>query len=232
MTKDDLIRKVALRMDEITPDSGVSFAVDTSDNNPLYELIGGIVEDCALEVFAVAPYWRLPQVTFPDVKIEGITTDADSRMMLRFKVPEDFLRVAEIDCSAFKRPVTEVYPEQSPEGKRQHNRFLMGRETKPVGVMSHGVWAVSGTEGTEETITTTVLCREIDCYSIAAAEPSSVTISASYIAKPAIAGTGDISFPEALQPALEWLAAARAFGARGDANHASICQQNAQNLLV
>ena len=43
---------------------------------------------------------------------------------------------------------------------------------------------------------------------------------------------GALGGSSVLIPALEWLIAARAFGARGDVNHANICQQNAQNLLV
>jgi hypothetical protein len=35
-----------------------------------------------------------------------------------------------------------------------------------------------------------------------------------------------------LVPALTWLIASLAFGARGDANHAAVCQQYANNLLV
>ena len=64
-------------------------------------------------------------------------------------------------------------------------------------------------------------------------------MTATYIPKPAVisdtaspAVTVEDAVPEVLIPALEWLIAARTFGARGDANHAAICQQNAQNLLV
>ena len=220
MTRKELIAQVALRMDEITPENDFVIPVDGADNNPLYELIDGLADDAALELYASAPYWRLPSQAFlyDEIKVEPIfPTKSDSRKMIRLKVTDDFLRVAVIRCDDFHRPVTDIYPEQSAEGKRQHNRFLMGKEAKPVGVLTHGWW-----DGAP--------CREIDCYSLApdsAAGPRA-GIEASYIAKPGRAET----IPERLFPPLEWLIAARAFEARGDGNHGQICLATAKSLLV
>lgn len=236
-------------MDEITPSSALSgITVDGSDNNPLYELIDGIIDDGVLELFSAAPFWRLRQTVFPCVDVQALPDTLgdyssegnggagiiSARYIIRLKVPDDFLRVAEICCDNFLRPITEVFPEQSEQGRRQHNRHLMGKEARPVGVMSHGVWTT--TVGQD---TTTEQCREIDCYSLSSSvDPSAV--KATYIAKPPVISDTDtvITVEDALGgssvlvPALEWLIAARAFGARGDANRAAICQQNAQNLLV
>ena len=217
-------------MDEITPDITIAdLAVDGADGNPLYALIDGLVDAGALELFSVAPYWRLPQKAFANVTVGTLPALFGSRKIIRLKVEEDFLRVAEIDCAHFQRPITEVVPEVSDAGKRQHNRFLMGKEAKPVGVMSHGEWTVG---------MTTVQCREIDCYSIASETSVSLSdVKATYIASPTMPAIDTLTeietvVPQVLVDALEWLIAARTFGARGDANHAAICQQNAQNLLV
>lgn len=221
MTRKELIRQVVARMDEVTPEADLNVIVDGftdgADGNPLYLLIDSIADDAALELYSVAPYWRLPQTAFQNILVESIhSSDVNSRKYIRLKLDDSFLRVAEIDCEGFQRPITEVVPEQSPEGKRQHNRFLLGKEAKPVGVMSFGIWGE-------------VQCREIDCYSLAASTGvTPAQVKASYIAKPGAVE----SIPEILIPALEWLIAARAFGARGDSNHATICQQNAQNILV
>lgn len=232
MTRNELIQQVALRMDEVSPDITVSdLTIDGSDGNPLYTLIDGLVDAGALELFSVAPYWRLPQSEFATPKYEDVgkqrvVNDGETtiavRKMIRLKVPDDFLRVAEINCTAFQRPITEVVSEMSDLGKRQHNPFLMAKEARPVGVMSHGVWDSNAQ------------CREIDCYSVPSV-PNDV--SATYIATPTIPASGtstaiETVVPPVLVDALEWLIAARTFGARGDANHSAICQQNAQNLLV
>ena len=233
MTREELIRQVALRMDEVTPDSPdftiADIPVDGSDNNPLYALIDGLIDAGALELFSIAPYWRLPQKEFGSTNtiVESLPALYNSRKIIRLKVADDFLRVAEIGCTDFQRPITEAVPEISERGKRQHNRFLMGKEARPVGVMSHGKWGQSQ-------------CREIDCYSLPST--SSVTASsgveATYIATPTMPLTADTTtqietvIPPVLVDALEWIVASRAFGARGDTNHAAICQQNAQNILV
>lgn len=235
-TRAQLIQRVALKMDEVSPNVTVNdLTVDASDGNPLYTLIDGLIDGGALELFSVAPYWRLKQTEFQDILLEGVGsarivndggTTIPARKVIRLKVPDDFLRVAEINHTSFQRPITEVVQEISELGKRQHNPFLMGKEARPVGVMSHGLW--SSTQ-----------CREIDCYSVASSVNSTSGVTATYIPKPATisdtaspAVTVEDAIPEVLIPALEWLIAARTFGARGDADHAAICQQNAQNLLV
>ena len=238
-TRAQLIQRVALKMDEVSPDISIAdLTVDGSDGNPLYTLIDGLIDGGALELFTVAPYWRLKQTTFSDIQLEGVgsartvndgETTIAARKMIRLKVPDDFLRVAEINHTSFQRPITEVVPEMSELGRRQHNPFLMGKEARPVGVMSHGVWSDAQ-------------CREIDCYSVESSVASTGGVTATYIPKPATivddavtpsnSVTVEDAIPEVLIPALEWLIAARTFGARGDANHAAICQQNAQNVLV
>lgn len=228
MTRNELIQQVALRMDEVTPDIEIDdLTVDGADGNPLYALIDGLVDAGALELFSVAPYWRLPQKEFESKRVDTLPAIFGGRKYIRLKVDEDFLRVAEISCSDFQRPITEAVPEMSEAGKRQHNRFLMGKEARPVGVISHGKW------GNDQ-------CREIDCYSLSADSTVSASsgVEATYIASPAIPDIDDTTtavedvVPPVLMDALQWLIAARTFGARGDANHAAICQQNAQNLLV
>ena len=233
-TRAQLIQRVALKMDEVSPSdiSVEGLTVDASDGNPLYTLIDGLIDGGALELFSVAPYWRLKQTTFTDINLETVGTarpltkgSIAARKIIRLKVPDDFLRVAEINHTSFQRPITEAVPEISERGKRQHNPFLMGKEARPVGVISHGLWS-------------NAQCREIDCYSVASSVTTTDGVTATYIPKPAVisdtspAVTVEDAVPEVLIPALEWLIAARTFGARGDADHAAICQQNAQNLLV
>lgn len=235
MTRAELIQSVSLRMDEITPGTALTnIDVDGSDNNPLYALIDGLIDSGVLELYSIAPYWRLFQTDFTETAYEQLAVN--DRYVLRIKVPDDFLRVAEIDCTGFQRPIVEVHLEQSDAGKRQHNRFLMGKEAKPVGVLSHGMWDVSASNEDPELVP----CREIDCYSLA--DKTGVAVTASYIPVPqkiyddAVTPSSSIAVedvvPSELIPALEWLIASRTFGARGDTNHAAICQQNAQNLLV
>lgn len=227
MTRDELILAVALRMDEITPEAGLSLSVDGTDNNPLYALILGLIDESVLEIYTTAPYWRLTQEYIQGVNnikiVHIVSNDNNSRKIICIKVPDNFLRIAEISHPQFLRPITELFPEQSDIGKRQHNRFLMGKEAKPIGIMSHAKWSESEV-------------REIDCYSLAANDTSTISdVSASYIPAPSSSvgsPSTTIRVPDVLLPALEWLIASRAFSARGDTDHAAVCMQNAKSLLV
>lgn len=231
MTRDQLIVAVAARMDEITPSSSLSVTVDGADNNPLHALIMSVIDDGVLEIYSIAPYWRLPNtsVTYSassanqPVKLDSVFTGTEQeRKVLKIKLPADFLRMAVFTYPGFARPITILYQEDSPEAKRQHNRFLIAKTEKPVAVIGYGMWY----DGPS---------KEISCYSL----PGSATLQAdgrfSYIKMPETAITTsstNVPVPSQLLPALEWTIAARVFGARGDVNHANICQQNAQNLLM
>ena len=95
-------------MDEITPDNGLpQIEVDGSDNNPLYALIDGLIEAGALELFSVAPFWRLKQTEFNDIVVEALpalfnNANGSPKYIIRLKVPDDFLRVAEIKGASRK----------------------------------------------------------------------------------------------------------------------------------
>ena len=231
MTRKELIQQVVLRMDEVTPESGLNVIVDGftdgADSNPLYQLVDGILDDAALEVYASAPIYRLPQTAFlgSDMTTETLDGSGSNTYCLHIKLGDTFLRLVAVNSKYFQRPIVELYPEQSAVAKRQYNRFLRGREAKPVGIITHYTFY-----GSQK-------ARSIDCYSFKTTDQSSaITASfaslSSYVARPTIAATGNITFEPSLIPALEWLSAAKAFGARGDTAHMQICQQNAQELLV
>lgn len=232
MTRDELIQAVAAKMDEITPSSAIDVTVDGADNNPLYELILNVIDDAALELYTIAPFWMVPYTTVSytpssltsEIKTDTIFTGTEyERTILRIRLPAEFLRIAQITHTSFSRPITEVYPEQSAQAKRQHNRHLVGKTDRPVAVMSYGTW-YNGND------------KEIQCYSLPkGTQLVAGELLASYIKKPATmvtASSTPVAVPSSLLPALEWLVAAKAFSARGDVNHAAVCQQNAQNLLV
>lgn len=225
MTRRDIILAAALRMDEISASSDVYVPVSTSDNDPLYAQLNGVLDESLVEIYAMAPYWRLPQSSFLDDGDVAYATDRHSgRVYLRLSVPENFLKVAEINCAEWERPIIEIFAEGSDMGRRQHNRHLMGKSARPVGVMSHGEW-----DGAQ--------IREIDCYSFDAGTVEATSLEASYIARPEIRGTGldvnvssDILVPGIVEP-LEWLMASKVFGLRGD-ERTALCMKNVEGLLI
>lgn len=225
MTRKDIILAAALRMDEISASSNVYVTVSTSDNDPLYAQLNGVLDEALVEIYAMAPYWRLPQSSFLDDGDVAYATDRHSgRVYMRLQVPENFLKVAEINCAEWERPIVEIFAEGSDVGRRQHNRHLMGKSARPVGVMSHGEW-----DGAQ--------VREIDCFSFDAGTTEATSLEATYIARPVIPGTGesvvipeDILVPGIKEP-LEWLMASKVFGLRGD-ERTALCMKNVEGLLI
>lgn len=220
MNRRDLILATALRMDEVSASDSpvVVTAVDSSDNNPLYTLIDGLLDECLVEVYNAAPWWRLNQKPFPSIPASATFDPVTGRYHIAVPVPADYLKLAEINCLQFQRPINEVHPEGSEEGSRQHNRHLVAKLARPVAIMSHNATG-----------------REIDCYSLASPEVNALV--ATYIARPVLPKdaapeiNADV-LPDALVAPLEWLTAGKAFSARGNVNGAQTCMKNAQNLLI
>jgi len=229
MTRKDIILGAVLRMDELSASGDAQYVtVSTNDNDPLYAQMNGVLDESLVEIYAMAPFWRLPQTSFLDTSDVAYATDPHSgRVYLRLRVPEDFLKIAEVMCAEWERPIVEIFGEGSDMGRRQHNRHLMGKSARPVGVMSHGVW-----DGSSQ-------AREIDCYSFDAGTTEATSLEASYIARPLTEPhskdpdttiSDDILVPGIVEP-LEWLMASKVFGLRGD-ERTAVCLKNAEGLLI
>ena len=119
MTRNELIQAVALRMDEITPEAGLQIPVDGSDNNPLYALIDGLIDGGVLELFSVAPFWRLPQTRFTYSSTPSssdiIVDTVGDRKIIRLKVKDDQIVPAAVKKKTKKAKKEEPVP--VPEGE-------------------------------------------------------------------------------------------------------------------
>jgi hypothetical protein len=219
MTREELIKKVAMKMDEISSSDDVIVPVMAEDNNPQYALINGLLNESINDVLAKVPIHRI------QVQIETVQTDttetlkdgngATIRQMPVFSVPMDFLRLVSISDPSFMRPIVELATEGDSIAKRQHNRFLMAKTAKPV--------AVIGRSGNT---------REIVCYSLGADKTPNTTMT--YVKR----FTGDES-PSAtvdLDPYLEevvaWVCAGKVFSAQGNVAKMQICDTTAAAALT
>ena len=59
MIRHELIKKVALKMDEISSSDDVIVPVGTGDNNPLYTQINNLLNESVNDVLMKAPIYRL-----------------------------------------------------------------------------------------------------------------------------------------------------------------------------
>lgn len=215
MTREELIKKIALKMDEISSSDDVIVPVNASDNNPLYTQINNLLNESVNDVLMKAPIFRLHDHVDKNTTItEGKTFD-QSRNTAIFSVPSNFIRLVSITDAAFQRPIVELAIEGDDVDKRQHNKHLVAKSAKPVAVIGRGE---NG--------------RVITCYSY----ESNVTPAPvlRYIKrydndKDTTAETG---LDDYMIDLVSWVCAGRVFAAQGDMNKGKICDENAASLMI
>ena len=216
MTREELIKKVALKMDEISSSDDVIIAVNAGDNNPLYTQINSLLNESVNDVLTKAPIHRLQSQI--GVINSGTTTDSTTyapRKVACITVPDDFIRVASINDSAFKRPIVDLSIEGDNISNRQSNKFLIAKNAKPI--------AVLGRDGNGK--------RTIKCFSYASSEtPNPTTL---YVKRyESTDMSADTGFDDYLIDIISWVCAGRVFAAQGDVTKGQICDTNASALMI
>lgn len=194
-------------MDEISSSNDVIVQVLESDNNPLYTLIDSLLNESVNDVLMKAPIYRLHN-HIVSVKASRAATSNGIKVAI-IDVPEEFLRFVSIVDNAFQRPIVELAVEGDDTDKRQHNKFLVAKQAKPVAVISN-----SASQG-----------RIITCYSYGNdGQPSPVF---NYIKR-----YDDDNLDEYQTDIVTWVCAGRVFSAQGDINKSKICDENAAALMI
>lgn len=217
MTREELIRKVALKMDEISSSTDVIVSVTAADNNPLYTQIDDLLDESINDVLMKAPVFRLDSQAknAEELAVTPKKIFNESRVAAQFSAPDDFLRLVSItDEKHFQRPIVDFSVEGDDVDKRQHNRFLVARKAKPVAVIGGG--------NGKKTVT---------CYSYDAGDTPNLTVI--YI--PRYTGYGlpeEITLDGYLTDIVSWLCAGKVFAAQGDMGKGKICDDNAAALMI
>jgi hypothetical protein len=208
MEREELIKMVALKMDEISSSNDVIVQVLESDNNPLYTLIDSLLDESVNDMLMKAPLYRLYNHT--GTAASSRPTTVNSIKVGIINVPTDFLRFASIEDKAFKRPIVTLAVEGDEVDKRQHNKHLVAKKAKPV--------AVIGNDATKG--------RIITCYSYGIADTPSPTML--YVKR----YDGNATLDEYQTDIVTWVCAGKVFAAQGDVNKGQLCDNNASALMV
>lgn len=217
MIRHELIKKVALKMDEISSSDDVIVSVDAGDNNPLYTQINGLINESINEVLAKAPISRISLNQI--IQTSGYTEDlvySKNRTVPMIAMPNDFLRLVSIDDDKFQRPITELAVEGDEISKRQHNRFLMAKSAKPVGVVS-----ADGLSG----------ARVIKCYSYDPKDTPNPTMLYVKRFDGELDESREINLDDYILNVASWVCAGKVFSSRGDVNNSKACDDNAVALM-
>ena len=139
MTREELIKKVALKMDEISSSDDVIVPVGTGDNNPLYTQINNLLNESVNDALMKAPIYRI-QSQLSSIESSSFTVDVIfkkpyDRKVASVSVPEDFIRLVSITDNLLQRPIVDLSIEGDDIDKRQHNKFLIAKSAKPVAVI-------------------------------------------------------------------------------------------------
>lgn len=208
MDRQELIRKVALKMDEISSSDDVIVSVGIDDNNPLYTQIDSLLNESVNDMLMKAPIYRL--YNHINTVASSRPTTVNSIKVGIIEVPADFLRFASIEDKAFKRPIVTLAVEGDDVDKRQHNKHIVAKKTKPV--------AVIGNDATKK--------RIITCYSYGLADTPSPTMQ--YIKR----YDGNTTLDDYQIDIATWICAGKVFATQGDTVKGKTCDENAVALMA
>lgn len=215
MTREELIMKVALKMDEISSSDDITVEVMASDNNPLYTQINGLLNESVNDVLMKAPTHRLYAHMETSSVAEEVLLFSNTRKAYAMSVPDNFLKFVSItDSSFFDRPITELFTEGDDIYKKQQNKHLVAKKAKPVAIMCNSPYG-----------------RLIYCYSYDAAD--SPTAQLLYIKRYNKADMyEDCGLDEYLIDIISWACAGKVFAAQGDITKGKTCDENALALMI
>lgn len=208
MDRQELIRKVALKMDEISSSDDVIVSVGIDDNNPLYTQIDSLLNESVNDMLMKAPIYRL--YNHINTVASSRPTTVNSIKVGIIEVPTDFLRFASIEDKAFQRPIVTLAVEGDDVDKRQHNKHLVAKKAKPVAVISN--------DATKK--------RIITCYSYGLADTPSPTMQ--YIKR----YDGNTTIDDYQIDIATWICAGKVFAAQGDTIKGKTCDENAMALMA
>ena len=218
MTREELIKKIALKMDEISSSDDVIVPVGTGDNNPLYTQINNLLNESVNDVLMKAPIYRLHghvTSTTSHTPVNLFAGTLKPRKAVVFAIPEDFVRLASIVDDEFQRPIVDFAIEGDDVALRQHNIHLVAKTAKPVAVISN-----------------TATGRKITCYSYETNGTPNPTFN--YVKrydndKDTTAETG---LDDYMIDLVSWVCAGRVFSAQGDIQKGKVCDENAAALMI
>jgi hypothetical protein len=132
MTRDNIIRRVKVEMDELTPfDSGLVISAGNEESKPIDKYIDEILDQCAHKLILLAPVHLLsltahtPTITVTDT-------------VALFDVPADFLGLGYLKFPEWERPVYNTIKETDPLYLRQKNIYTRAGVSKPVVALCTG----------------------------------------------------------------------------------------------
>lgn len=139
MTREELIRKVKVKLDEVSPferDESNVIALEypnESDVKPIWTLIDETLNDACNDALMLIPLYRIKPFQFADQRV--FITGGKNYYNGFLKLPDDFLRLHSFKLQDWSREVSTAISTQNPNYTLQGNEFTKGKPCKPVCVI-------------------------------------------------------------------------------------------------
>lgn len=131
MTRDNIIKAVKVRLEELTPfNEGLVVLSASSDVKPITSYIDALLDEAGNEIKMLLPLHMLT----PDT-LSATATITDGVGYL--ELPADYLRLYAIKAAEWHREVNRPISTQNPEYTLQRNPFTRGKKVKPVVAIAH-----------------------------------------------------------------------------------------------
>ena len=122
MTRQQIVKEVLLRMDEVSPLDGINVIP-----NPIAE---SLLNESARNILLTAPLQFLPLTPF--VSAAKVQINSPEVNVAQIKLPTGFLRLIRFRLDSWLKPTNKVVQEGSDTYKKQFNKFQFGGNAKPV----------------------------------------------------------------------------------------------------
>jgi len=145
MTRDEIINRVKVEMDELTPfDGGLIVSAGNEMSKPIDAYIEEILDDCAEDLILMAPIHLLSLKSF-----SGTISVAGG--VASITIPSDFLALGYIKFPEWERQVNTTIKETDPLYLRQMNQYTRAGISKPVVAIRSGkleCYSITSEDGT------------------------------------------------------------------------------------
>ena len=121
MNRAAIIHAIQSRMADIVPDAQVEVASDS--------FVDLLLDDCVEGFYMLIPVRFLPRTEFTSNNKRLVSTDEVK--VNRIKLPDNFIRLIAFRCATWKRTVSEVLAEGSPQHKAQFGKHTFGGNVRP-----------------------------------------------------------------------------------------------------
>lgn len=230
MTRTELVKKVAMKMDELSSSDEMNLNIGIEDNNPLIILINGLLDEAVNETLAAIPQHRCSYIkrmlsSEPSSVSKFSLTKYDrsgtsSLAYMKITLPDEFLRFVRLTSAYHGRDILTLHNATDTIAIRQSNKHLRAGVTKPVAVLDNDV---AGSP-----------CVIVYSFPSDAVLTDSTKATAFYYV-PRVDGLASDYIPELdnyITDIAAWVCAGKVFTTQGDAQRGAACVQNAQSLMV